>query len=190
MNETPLCKLAYRYRTDKCPRIKHVYTPFYYELFKEKKQFIKKVLEMGIGYDETMRHCGNLYKVGASLRMWRDFFPNAQVHGADISPVAMFTNERITTHLCDERKKSDIERLVEKTGSDIDLFVDDGWHHYNTQIFLAKTILPLLNNNVIYIIEDVSHNRTIARALSEYNCETPYLKDRKTRHGKLMIIRK
>jgi hypothetical protein len=190
IKETPLCKLAYKYRTDKCPRIKHVYTPFYYELLKDRKKSIKKVLEMGIGFDGTMPHCGDEYKVGASLRMWRDFFPNAQVYGADIAPASIFQDERIETHLCDERKESDIKQLVEKTGSDINLFIDDGLHHYKIQTFLAKTILPLLNDNVTYIIEDISHTRTVARELSEYKCEAPFLKDRKLRHGKLLVITK
>ena len=190
IKETPLCKLAWKYRTDKCPRIKHIYTPFYYELFKDKKQSIKKVLEMGIGYDKTMPHCGDSYKIGASLRMWRDFFPDAQVYGADIALASMFQDERIETHLCDERKENDIKRLVEKTGSDIDLFIDDGLHHHNDQIFLAKTILPLLKDDIIYIIEDVGHNRTIFRALNKYKCEAPFLKDRKFYNGKLLVITK
>lgn len=190
IKETPLCKLAWKYRTDKCPRIKHVYTPFYYELFKKRRKTIKKVLEMGIGFDKTMPHCGDAYQIGASLRMWRDFFPNAQVYGADIAPVSIFQDERIETYLCDENKKADIKRLVEKTGLDIDLFVDDAFHHYKSQIFLAKTILPLLKNDVIYIIEDISHTRTVSKALNEYKCEAPFLKNRKFRHGKLLVIRK
>ena len=123
MKETPLCKLAYKYSTDKCPRIKHVYTPFYYDLLKDRKHTIKKVLEMGIGVKETMPYYPR-YQTGASLRMWRDFFPNAMVYGADISPKALFEDERIKTYLCNEKKEEDIKELVEQTGPDIDLFVD------------------------------------------------------------------
>jgi len=198
IKETPLCKLAYEYGTDKCPRLKHVYTPFYYEMFKDRRKSVKKVLEMGIGFTKTMPHVAVIYdkglkrnyQRGASLKMWRDFFPNAQIHGADIAPASMFEDDRIETHLCDETKVSDIERLIEKTGSDIDLFVDDGLHKPWAQVFLAKTILPLLNDDVTYIIEDVSHNRTITKQLSEYKCESPNLPNRKYRHGKLMVITK
>ena len=45
---TDLCKLAYKYGTDKCPQLKHSYTPFYYQLLKSKRQKIKKILEMDI----------------------------------------------------------------------------------------------------------------------------------------------
>jgi len=190
IKETPLCKLAYKYRTDKCPKIKHVYTPFYYEMFKDKKESIKKVLEVGIGFDDTMPHCGDEYQVGASLRMWRDFFPKAQVFGADISPKAIFQDDRIETFICDETKRCDIERLLKETGFDIDLIIDDAFHHYKTQTFLAKVILPLVDRGVTYIIEDISHTRTVSRALSKYKCYSPFLPNRKFRHGKLLVIKK
>src|SRR3989304_3769693 len=84
---TPLCKLALKYGTDKCPQLKHSYTPFYYQLLKDKRREIKKVLEMGIGFFPGMPEkkvffdpgLKRTYHMGASLYMWRDFFPNAQV---------------------------------------------------------------------------------------------------------------
>ena len=81
-----LSELAFKYGTDKCPQLNHAYTPFYYELLKDKRQSIKKVLEMGIGNRELQKkyfpHC----VTGASLFMWKDFFPNAQIYGADNDP--------------------------------------------------------------------------------------------------------
>jgi hypothetical protein len=41
------------------------------------------------------------YMPGASLRAWRDFFRNGSVHGIDVQPDCLFSEERITTHLCD-----------------------------------------------------------------------------------------
>ena len=49
---TKLCKLAYKYGTDKCPQIHHSYTPFYYELLNPKRNEIKKFVELGIGNSE------------------------------------------------------------------------------------------------------------------------------------------
>lgn len=171
---TPLCELAYKYKTDKCPQIAHSYTPFYYELLKDKRESIKKVLEMGIGY-LTVANKLEGYVVGASLFMWRDFFPNAQIYGADIVPGSLVSDDRVETFLCDETKEEDLIELIKKTGGDIDLFIDDGSHKKEDQIFLAKTLMPLLKKDVIYIIEDVRFNRTISRALSQYDCETPDL---------------
>jgi len=51
---TPLCDIAFKYGTDKCPQLGHSYTPFYYDLLKDKRETIKKVLEFGIGGPETM----------------------------------------------------------------------------------------------------------------------------------------
>ncbi len=173
-NITELCKIAYKYGTDKCPQIKHSYTPFYYKLLKDRRESIKKVLELGVGYyrgmgqNETTYDPGlkRQYHRGASLYMWRDFFPNAQIYGADIRPETLFSDERIKTYLCDERKKEDLMRLIENTGSDIDVVIDDASHHVDDQIFLATTILPLLKKDVVYIIEDVGHSKKIGTAMT------------------------
>ena len=174
-NKTPLCKIAYKYGTDKCPAIGHPYTPFYYELLKDKKDSIKKVIEIGIGIKTYVYNNPKPYTTGASLYMWRDFFPNAVIFGADILPESMFKANRIKTFICDETKKEDLENLIAKTGSDIDLFIDDGLHSKNAQIFLAKTILPMLFKNVIYVIEDAGFPRTIKNVLSDYICREPKL---------------
>lgn len=165
-----LCEIAYKYGTDKCPQLKHEYTPFYYELLKDKKQSFKKIFEMGIGYEDTMMHVEE-YQTGASLYMWREFFPNAHIYGADISPEAIFQDDRITTFVCDERNKEEIEEIIKKVGSDIDLFIDDGSHNKDDQIFLCQTVMPMLKKDVIYIIEDVIYSDTIPRKLPQYDCE-------------------
>jgi len=175
---TPLCKLAYKYKTDKCPQIAHHYTPFYYELLKDRRESVKKVLELGIGYI-TVRNIKMGYIIGSSLYMWRDFFPNAQIYGIDIVPTSIFQDDRIETFLYDETKKEDLEDLIKKTGSDIDLLVDDGSHKTDDQIFAAKTLMPLLDKGVTYIIEDVGFNRRIMRELSDYDCYSPVIPPRR-----------
>ena len=197
---TELCKLGYKYGTDKCPQIKHAYTPFYYELFNSRRQSIKKVLEIGIGTTRGNYHQPEIvYELGirpqlcqgASLYMWRDFFPKAEVYGADTNPEAMFEDERIQTYLCDERKEEDVVRLIETIGSDIDIVVDDASHRVADQVFLAKTLLPLLKKDVIYIIEDVGHSGYIRKALDEqglYEYEIPAIR-RMLKGEKILVIR-
>lgn len=183
---TELCKLAYKYGTDKCPQIKHAYTPFYYKLLNKRRLSIKKVLEVGIGYYKRNRH--NLLR-GASLYMWREFFPNAQIYGADIRPQTLFEDERIKTYLCDERIKEDLVKLIENIGSDIDLVVDDASHHVDDQIFTAQTLLSLLQKGIIYIIEDVTHSKVIRRTLGEgYDYYLPEI-PKKWHGGMLLVIR-
>jgi len=184
---TELCKLAYKYGTDKCSQINHSYTPFYYKLFKDKKDLIKKVLEMGIGTFNRRYHPKH-YVTGASLYMWRDFFPNAQIYGADILLETMFKDERIKTFLCDETKKENLEELIKKTGSNIDIFIDDALHFRTAQINLCKTIMPMLKKDVIYIIEDVLLPKLISRSLTEYDCFIPQFK-KKRRRDNIVIVK-
>ncbi|OGH16350.1 MAG: hypothetical protein A3C30_03155 [Candidatus Levybacteria bacterium RIFCSPHIGHO2_02_FULL_40_18] len=193
---TPLCKLALKYGTDKCPQLKHSYTPFYYQLLKDKRREIKKVLEMGIGFFPGMPEkkvffdpgLKRTYHMGASLYMWRDFFPNAQIFGADDHPETLFEDNRIQTFLCDETKKEDIVELVKKTGTDIDLFIDDANHNSRKQIFLAKNLMPLLKKDVIYIIEDVYYPDNILNALSEYDCQISQFPP-KLQEDRLIVVR-
>lgn len=197
---TELCKLGYMHGTDKCPQIKHAYTPFYYGLFNRERLSIKKVLEIGIGSTRKNKHQPEIVyedgikpylRRGASLYMWRDFFPNAQIFGADIRPETMFEDERIQTYLCDEKKEEDLATLIETIGSDIDIVIDDASHRVADQVFLARTLLPLLKKDVTYIIEDVGHSRYIRQALSEsgrYEYDVPAIY-RKWRGGMLVVIR-
>lgn len=195
--ETDLCKIAYKYGTDKCPEIRHPYTPVYYKLLNDKRESIKKVIEVGIGYYKTIKNelivhdrgLNRNYHRGASLLMWRDFFPNAQIYGVDKQPDTMFKDKRIKTFVYDERREEDLKNLIKKTGSDIDLFIDDGSHRKNDQIFMCKTIMPLLKKDVIYIIEDAQDIDSIIYQLGKkYHYEVPKLYKNKWL-DKLIIIK-
>ena len=190
MNTTPLCEIAYKYRTDKCPQIFHTYTPVYYEMFKDKP--FKKVLELGIGTMKTMKHVDK-YIIGASLKMWRDFFPNAQIYGVDYVPEVLFEEERIKTFLVDTRNEEELKELIKKTGSDIDLVIDDGPHNGLLQMQTARTLMPLLDKKVIYIIEDVISTRLIRSHLKEYDVEIIRLErennGRPMKDNNLVVIR-
>ena len=140
-----LDELAVKYKTDKTPKLKHHYTDVYHELFKDRRNTVLKVCEIGIAE-------------GASLFMWRDYFPNATIYGGDNDLERVFKlqlQERIKVFACDQHKSQDVESLIEQTGSDIDLFIDDGSHHPTDQLFTCAWIMPLLSKDSIYVIEDV-----------------------------------
>ena len=46
---TELCELFYKYKSDKCPKILHSYSPKYYEILKDYKESFKYILEIGVG---------------------------------------------------------------------------------------------------------------------------------------------
>lgn len=192
---TELCKLAFKYHTDKCPQIRHSYTPFYHSIFKDIRKDVKKVFEMGIGFPGTMGHVektiGKPHITGASLMMWRDYFPNAQIYGADWDGRAMFEADRIKTFVMDERYPQEVKGIMREVGKDIDIFIDDGAHEHDVQILLAKTVLPMLKDDVIYIIEDVYSPRRVVKLLNElgYKCEVPKLEKEGYREN-LVIVKK
>jgi hypothetical protein len=163
---TELCELAVRNGTDKCM---HGYTPVYHSLFKDRRAEVKFVLEIGI-------HQGN------SIRLWRDYFPNAWIFGIDKDPYWMIKNqERITTSVGDQRKADTL--LAATNGHKFDLIVDDGGHKSDDQIPCALTLLPFLDANGYYFIEDVTRypkppavgkddpNDIIGHMPKEYDCE-------------------
>ena len=88
----PLSLLSEKYGSDKGGYKKihswdpHNYTDFYHKVLAEKIQSTKKVFECGIGTNnpKLVSNMGVDGIPGASLRMWRDYIPNAQIYGADI----------------------------------------------------------------------------------------------------------
>jgi 8-demethyl-8-alpha-L-rhamnosyltetracenomycin-C 2'-O-methyltransferase len=149
-----LNSLAIKYGADKWG--KHHYTPYYATLFENRKK-VRKVIEMGTGE-------------GASLYMWRDFFPRAMIYGADIDPTRVTSVlSRMKIIGCDQSKEGDLIHLIHKTGNDIDLFVDDGSHLPQDQLFTCLTVMPMLRKDAIYVIEDVA-DPTIKDHILEYKC--------------------
>lgn len=153
-----LSKLGKKYGTDKIG--KHNYLPVYYEMFKDRRKDIWKVIEIGIAE-------------GASLFMWRDFFPNAWVYGADNDKarVDAVRSYRMTTLLCDQTSPDDLRALLEVTGGDIDLVVDDGSHDPADQVFTCLTVMPLLKKGAVYVIEDVADPGIAKTILKELEVE-------------------
>lgn len=186
--ETPLCELAYRYKTDKCPQINHSYTPFYYSMLKDKRHSFRKVVELGIGFPNRKHYFVPGYQVGASLYMWRDFFPLASIYGADINPATLFKADRIDTFLCDGGKEGDLLKLIEAVGTDIDMFIDDGSHRRADQVTACKTLMPLLKKGVVYIIEDVNNAGWVVDRLPEYNCHVEEW-DSGRRSDRVIVVR-
>jgi hypothetical protein len=48
---------------------------------------------------------------GASLRAWRDYFPNAEIYGADIDREILFEEERISAFYVNQLSESAILKM-------------------------------------------------------------------------------
>src|SRR6266478_4368224 len=132
-----LSQLAIKYGSDKWSA-KHSYTKFYWEQFKDRRDTVRKVVEIGVGE-------------GASLRMWREFFPNAEIWGADNDWTRIFDDGRIKVVKCDQTNREDLQVLWSHTGADVDLFIDDGSHRDQDQHFTCGYMMPMLDWGVTYV---------------------------------------
>jgi uncharacterized protein (TIGR02118 family) len=122
---------------------------------------IQCLLEIGIG--TLMPHApssmvgegSNRYQPGASLRAWRDFLPNAHIHGMDVAPDTQFADEhRITTHLGDSTDPEQAASVLVKLTNPPDIIIDDGLHTIGAQVWTLKNLLPALRAGGLYVVED------------------------------------
>lgn len=152
---TPLCELADKYETDKGGLstrygggdgdTAHNYTPAYYDMFKDRVDDVKMVLEIGVN-------------AGGSLRMWEEFFPNARIYGLDIRPEVLFASPRIGCLLADQGSPASLRAAMAQIGTDpkFDLIIDDGSHEFEHQRVSMLTLLPYLSDTGYYVVEDLS----------------------------------
>lgn len=154
-----LCEIAAKWGTDKHDEVNFPIdgdlASFYHNLLKDRRQEVKKVLEIGIGTKELMEQPGKTYIPGASLFMWADYFPNAHIVGLDVVPEVMINEYRISSFVCDQGDPKSLFEVKEHIGDDFDLIVDDGSHIPHHQSLTFGMFIPLLNRTGHYVIEDI-----------------------------------
>lgn len=126
-----LAELAAKYGTDK---LDHGYIPFYEKHLPTNP---KKILEIGV-------------KEGASIRMWREYFPDAEIHGLDLFeefPVPEI--EHVTFWKGNQLNSYTLASLREEN---FDVIIDDGSHNSRDQMV---TFFSLFKKNQYYFIEDI-----------------------------------
>jgi hypothetical protein len=150
-----LTDLADKYGSDKGSS-KHRYSELYHMLFLPYKDRKINFLEMGlqIGGPEHGKSEDRKTTDCPSIRMWLEYFPNAAIHGLDVSDFAWFEQERFTFHRCDMDDRSAIADTAEDL-PEMDIIVDDASHasHHQQNAFLE--LFPMLKSGGLYIIEDL-----------------------------------
>ena len=140
-----LSDLADKYGTDK-RYSEHNYVTIYERLFDHKRLKINKMLEVGYGS-------------GGSVKMWMDYFPNADVYCMEY---------------CDEEYKEvwhnpkldlpDLDLIIGDSTkpeswvdvpNELDLIVEDGSHFPEHQIATFMNGFPHVASGGLYIIEDL-----------------------------------
>lgn len=176
----------------------HTYADYVSRLFGHCRESIHRVFECGLGTNnpDLASSMGVDGKPGASLRVWRDYFPNAMVYGADIDKEILFQEERISTYWVDQTSPEAVQTMWAQIGGTIDLIVDDGLHEFQAGRILFENSIDYLADRGVYIIEDVNPSDLLS--YEEYFSQTPYFVDFVVLHRKdlpvadncLVVIRK
>lgn len=118
------------------------FCPLFERHFAPWRQAARSVLEIGV-------------QEGNSVRMWKDYFPNAIIHGVDVpwSP-HKFAEDRIVEHWGDQRDRDFLRQLIQDCGGGFDIIIDDGGHMMDGQIVSLEELFPVLSAGGVYAVED------------------------------------
>lgn len=139
----------------------HTYGTFYEFLFGHRRKSIKNVFECGIGSANTEieSNMGLNGRPGASLRLWREYFPNSEIVAVDIDEKALINEVRIKSYQLDQTNEKSVAAFWElHPGLFFDLMIDDGLHNVQAGMALLTNSINRLNPEGYYVIEDVSVN--------------------------------
>lgn len=95
-------------------------------------------------------------QTGASVRMWADYFPNAQIVGIDINPqCAQFASRRIQI-ITGSQDNPEIAKFFRSEYPDgFEIVIDDGSHVGEHQRASLDLFFPLVRPGGLYVIEDL-----------------------------------
>ena len=101
-----------------------------------------RILEIGVQY-------------GGSLKMWKEYFFNAEVFGIDINPDCKNLEEKnIDIQIGSQNDKKFLKEYADYV-KNLDIIIDDGGHTMDQQLNTFKILFPILNEGGIYVVEDV-----------------------------------
>lgn len=140
-----LPRLAAIYGTDKWDA--HWYAKHYARHFRHLRRKKITLLEIGVGGYEKPRDGGH------SLRMWRRYFPNAQIVGLDYFDKSLHAEKRIRIYRGDQSDEKLLRQIVAEVGRP-DIIIDDGSHINRHVIKSFEVLFPLLADDGIYAVED------------------------------------
>ena len=137
MRRPTLHELGIQHHTDKA--VYHLFTVIYDLWLSKIRDEQIRLLEIGV-------------LLGGSLRMWEEYFPNADIHGADIDDRREHATSRISIHQTDQTKLDQLQLLPK----DCHVIIDDGGH---TMLQQQLTLTTLFDSHLLpggtYILEDL-----------------------------------
>lgn len=158
---TRMCLAMTKYGSDK--GCWHNYTTVYSALFRGRKEQPLRLFELGLGTNDpqiasTMGVNGT---PGASLRGWRELFPQALVYGADIDRKILFQEDRIKSFYCDQLDQALIRELWSHPDlqGGVDIVIEDGLHTLEANVSFLEGSLEHLRPGGIYVVEDIDRGK-------------------------------
>lgn len=159
IQQPSLAELALKHGTDKQGPSKpgpnhvrhpgHKYADHYEHHFRHFRNLDNiTILEIGVGGYEDAN------KGGESLRMWKEYFPKAQIVGLDYYDKTPLQEDRIAIYQGSQDDPALLTRIHEAHG-DFDLIIDDGSHCNQHVIDSFRILFPMLKMGGIYAIEDL-----------------------------------
>lgn len=136
-----LTEIATSCRTDKAG---HGFTAFYEEKFERWREDSFELLEIGI-------------LEGASLRMWRRYFPRASIRAVDISSSRVLeVNEAGLGMEAAEADQGDPQSIL-RVFPDLQprIIVDDGSHLWAHQMGTLEALWPKIRPGGVFVMEDL-----------------------------------
>lgn len=143
-NMKSLDEIAIYNGTDKSSLI-HNYCVKYEKYLPFKRDDNLKILEIGV-------------LNGASIKTWKDFYPNSEILGIDINVDCLKyedTDNRILIEIGSQIDGDFLSRIIKKYGN-FDLIIDDGSHMQNHIIYTFENLFDNLVEGGVYVIEDTA----------------------------------
>lgn len=95
---------------------------------------------------------------GSSLYSWREYFPNAIIHGIDINPDCKkyeCKEANVFVHILDCSDENSLSNFFEMFQGYFDVILDDGSHINGITLKTFKNLYNCLKPQSLYIIEDL-----------------------------------
>lgn len=101
-----------------------------------------KILEIGV-------------QKGGSIATWLEYFNNAHVVGIDIDPECKQYEQGGAKIYIGSQEDADFLKKINLLEGPFDIVIDDGGHTMKQNLTTFNTLFPLLNDNGMYVVEDI-----------------------------------
>ena len=156
-------RLANKYRSDKGRMFYngHFYTRVYEKYLQPLRDDILTVFEIGLLRDDikawTPGGPDGPFTDAPSLKMWKEYFTQAEIHGFDIQDFVGIDDERVKFTRGDQSNVNDLKRATENCSAPIKVIMDDGCHTSPHQQVSLGFLFQKLAPGGLYFIEDLRY---------------------------------